>query len=184
MRHDQERRQDGQFGTIDDRHRMFEEERLEYPIGCKVTQREVRMYSILFDQHRKVWGWQTMSDMYRDLLRDGFKAKAKELASPTPEMTQMLLETEQMELAKASTAVHLHHERAIEVTGEQIELLKRTNDFGRIRKILVDFYEKTKQTKDPVIRRRRTEEMERRGWDRMLKDLCRGVSLTKFEDED
>lgn len=183
MRHDQGRDRDGRFDTTESNHRMFEEERLEYPVGCKVTGRELRMYSVLFDQHRKIFGWQTMSDMYRDLLRDGFKVAGKMVVNPDPELVQMAMETDQMERAQRAAQRHVHHEKAVDFTAERLEVLKRNNDYGQIRALLQDFWDKTKALKDPVIRGRRRDEFERRGWDKQLKELNKGVSMSEFEDD-
>lgn len=177
MRHDQGRDEHGQFGTVDTNSRYHEEERLENVISCKITSRELRQVNVLFDQHRKIWGWQTQSDMLRDLFRDGVRDRVKMIAKPDPELVQMASETEQMERAKKASLKHLHHERSVEYTADQIDVLKRNNDFGEIRKLLTDFMERTKATPDPVIRQRRRDEFERRGWDDILKELSKGARL-------
>lgn len=171
MRNDQGRNKGGQFDTTTNTHRYFEDDRLENVMSFKVTSRELRQASIMFDQNRKLHNWQTQSDMLRDMHRRGFSEYFKDLQNPDPELVQTEMETRQMEKAKKASIRHLHHEQAIEFMADQIELLKRNNDFGSIRTLLKDFQENTRAMKDPVIRRRRQEEFERRGWSEIAKEL-------------
>jgi hypothetical protein len=181
MRRDQEREESGRFGHREDSSPW--EEKLENLVACKVTASEAREMAIMFDQHRRMFNWQTQSDLMREALRSGLRTLTKTIAKPDPELAQLISEGEQVEAATKAARRHAHHERTSNMIADAIRDLEIVRDFGQIRKILKAYLEVTKNTKDPVFRRRRIEEIEKRGWDRQLKDLDKGVSLTDFDDD-
>jgi hypothetical protein len=184
MRTDQGREDSGRFGSLEEN--RFGE-KLENLIACKVTASEARELAIMFDQHRKLFNWQTNSDMIRQMVRDGLRQAVKTLTKPNPELVQMLAESDQMEAARGAVRTHKHHEQMVDTVADTIMVLKQERDYGKLRRILQEFKDRTRTTKDPVIRRRRQEEFESRGWALLLRDLTKSAEPVKFinlEDEE
>lgn len=180
MRDDQRRSEGGQFGMMGGRGQ--DEERLEYPIGCKVSSREVRMYSILFDQHRKQFGWQTMSDMYRTLLGDGYKEVVVRVKNPSKEMLRNKRRADELEKIQSEANKHRELTGTIEKVDRDIDETFRGGDLAGVRRILLEFRANTEIEDDPALKNRRRSEYEKR-WQRMDESLNRGASLIDMEDE-
>ncbi len=157
-------------------------ERHEYAIGCKVTSNELRQYSILFDQHRKSFGWQTMSDMYRDLLKEGMRNTAKKIKNPSRDMTTMMELTEELDRAVHESRRHRRLDEVFTTIEESVSALMRAGDLGAIRELLGEFKERNKRITDRALKYKREMEFDSR-WGRLWKELNAGASLTKFEEE-
>lgn len=161
-----------------------EGERNEFAIGCKVTASELRMYTILFDQHRRQFSWQTMSDMYRALLKDGIAEKKKLLKNPSRDMITQMEQAEEIEKFTNEAIRHRQLEDLFSGMDESIAALTRAGDLGAVREILRSYQVRTKRMTDRVLKYRRDMEFDRR-WGRLWIELNRGVSLNPkdFEEE-
>src|SRR5882757_4460326 len=129
-------------------HYTSEGERHEFAIGCKVSASELRMYTILFDQHRRQFGWQTMSDMYRALLKDGIAEKKKLLKHPTRDMITQIEQAEEIEKFTREAIRHRQLEDLFSGVDESVAALTRAGDLGAVREILNDFQNRTKRMTD------------------------------------
>lgn len=192
MRDDQRRRNNGQFG-FSEHHTggggltdaSLDGDQLEVLVACRVAPGTSRAFDILFDQNRKLWGWSTKSDMYRDALERGLREIHKGLRVPNTELDMLLEEADQLEANKNMARRHANHQKSMVSTMECLQVLRANNDMAGMRKTLTEFYERTARLKDPVIAARRREEARQQGWDVMLEKLNRGVSLRPVDqDED
>lgn len=172
----QSRNREGQFHAESD-------ERLEYPIGCKVSTRELRTYSILFDQHRKMFGWQTMSDMYRALLKAGLQNMVKMVKNPARDLITQMEQSEERDKARNEAMRHRELEELFEGLDESVNTLTRAGDLGAIRELLSDFQSRTKRMTDRALKYRRDMEFDRR-WGRLWVELNRGAKLPMGGNED
>ena len=169
MRYDQTRNREGQFYAETD-------ERLEYPIGCKVSTRELRMYTVLFDQHRKMFGWQTMSDMYRALLKEGLQVKTKLIKNPARDLITQMEQSEERDKARNEAMRHRELEELFDGLDESVSTLTKAGDLGAVRELLSEFQSRTKRMTDRALKYRRDMEFDRR-WGRLWEELNRGARL-------
>jgi len=166
--HTQPRDREGQF--------QGEGERLEYPIGCKISSSELRMYAILFDQHRKQFGWQTHSDMYRTLLRESIHSVKLRIKNPTRDMITLMEQADERDRIVSESSRHRQLEDIFQGLDESIGVLTRAGDLGGVRDLLGEFQLRTTRITDKAIKYRREMEFDTR-WGRLWKELNRGARL-------
>lgn len=186
MHRDQTHDRHGQFTSRDYRHDQPDTtERLEFPVSCKVSTRELRMYGIMFDQNRKQFGWQTVSDMYRAMLASGYVGLVAKVKNPTADMKRMARQMEELERIDAEAVKHRNLDRIMEKVHRDIDDTIQTGDLASVRRMLSELVAKTKAEDDPALRQRRKVEFDKR-YGNLWVSLNRGISLdpNTFVDED
>jgi len=174
----QQRAEGGKFGANPDTPfgRMSDEEQLEDIVQFRVSSREMRTMAILFDQHREAFGWQTKSDMYRELCGVGAKDAVARVGNKDPDLVLRQTHAEELRRSMRYAIRHTELDQALERLEKDIVTLTRAGDLWHIRRLLEEFQQVTEKVNDPVIKARRAEEFDRR-WGRMLEGLSRGISL-------
>ena len=177
MRSDQTNRAaSGQYNSSESRPGHENAESLENLIAYRVTDRELRTLSILFDQHRAEFGWQTKSDMMRQLAMMGATQASAKLKKRDPELTARLEQFHEISESAKRAWRHTDLDRALEHLDRDIQVMFRAGDLRAVRDTLREFKDRTKRIEDKVIQARREDEFERR-WGRLLGDLERNHSL-------
>jgi hypothetical protein len=172
------RNRQGQFARSGGRHVGEErgDEQLERIVQFRIGSDQYRITDMMFSQCRQQFGWQTNSDMYRDLMKAGI-AKAQELIKkPSRDMQTAMAHAVERDRMAREAQRHQELEHVFVVMDDSIEALTRAGDLGSVREILSEFQTTTKNMTDGALRHRREVEFERR-WSRLDKDLNRVVSL-------
>lgn len=179
VRRDQDTRDDaGKYGKSRARPygRLTDDEALDNLVQCRVTNRELRVLAILFDQHRAEFGWQTKSDMMRELMGLGMIQASLKLKKRDPELTARLEQFKELNKSASRAMRHTELDQALNQMEKDVVTLTRAGDLWAVRENLREFQLCTKRIPDKVIQTRREDEFERR-WGRMLEELERGHSL-------
>jgi hypothetical protein len=179
VRRDQDKRDDtGQYSKSGTRPyaRLTDDEALDNLVQCRVTNRELRLLMILFDQHRAQFGWQTKSDMMRELMGMGMIQASLKLKKKDPELTARLEQFKELNESAKRAMRHTELDQALEQLEKDVVTLTRAGDLWAVRENLREFQQRTDRIPDKVIQARREDEFERR-WGRMLEELERGHSL-------
>lgn len=158
-------------------------EHLERIVQFRISSQEYRMADILFSQHRKQFAWQTMSDMYRAMLKVGLKDIAKLVKEPTPAMLDAIRNHQELERVASMARRHTDLDCLLDQMDRDLDLTVRAGDLGAVRVMLEEFRKNTKEIKhDHMIRARREVEFDKR-WGRLYESLNRGANLS-FADSD
>lgn len=161
------------------------DERNQIVWSAKLSPSEDRKLSIIFDQHRKMFGWQTRSDMLRDVLNMGSKSVIAEIPNPHP--TLIDLQNEQDELAQMTGLAdkHIRLARQIDLTEESLRVCQMAEDRAGMVEILDRWQTVTESIMDRTIREKRRKIFRTR-WEESLKQLRKGqmVSLKPRDQEE
>jgi len=178
MPRDDRRDDSGKFAHITGSYRVpyFSNEPLEKHIEYKTSTVDMRELDIMFDQHRKLFGWSTKSDLYREQGYLGKKMIIEAIADPDPELLELFQQEEEMLKIVKRLRRHQHVERVIREMDETIRELEARRDYGAIRRALTDIKALIKDTKDAVLHQAMQQEFDNR-WERLWQDLNRGARL-------
>jgi hypothetical protein len=154
------------------------DERNQIVWSAKLSPSEDRKLTILFDQHRRLFGWQTRSDMLRDILNMGSKSVMADIPNPHP--TLIDLQNEQDELAQMTGLAdrHIRLSRQVDQTEEALRVCQMSEDGAGMIEILDRWRTVTENVMDRTIREKRRKIFKQR-WEGPLKLLMQGrmVSL-------
>jgi hypothetical protein len=160
------------------------DEPIEKPIEFRVTATELRSYTVLFDEHHRIFGWKSKSDMYRDFMKTGLADAVKTLTRPDPELLEMVQQEEEVLKTAKRLLRHEHAENMIRTVEENIRGLVDRHDYVSVRIVLSDMKRMIKGVRDPVLRASLEKEFEQK-WRDMDANLNRLASLNpgSFEDD-
>lgn len=176
----QGRDEDGQFTRSIDRGSynvpLFSDESLELAIGCKVSESDKRRFDVTFEEHRKLFGWKTKSDMLREMFYAGRQLVEKQIKNPDPELVEMMQQDEQLMKIAKRLKRHQHVERMVEGFDRMLREIENRHDLGAMRLHLKEIKDLISRTKDPVLKMAMEMEFDNR-WGGRWKDLNRGARL-------
>lgn len=161
----------------------FHEESLERHVQYKTSDDEGRQDDILFDQHRKLFGWKTKSDLWRDEAHLGRKLIIEAIPDPDQELMEIYQQNEVMIGMAKSVNRHKHAEQMMDYASEAIGELKDRKNFGAIRDHLRRVLDVCRKTKNPALRQTMEDAFARR-FGEMWTDLNKPMSLNPRDYED
>lgn len=147
--------------------------------SAKVSPSEDRQLTIIFDQHRKLFTWQTKSDMHREMLTEGIKNIMARIPNPDPRLLDARTRDEMIDKIEEVARKHKRTAETVEVMEETMwDVLHINHDVPGAIGVLEEFRSAMENTMDRTVREKLRKYWAGK-WEGVLADLRKGriVSL-------